>query len=75
MTYSLLSLTSGSLIGSYDTEERAWEYIRRLYDSEPETLPTLAFVAFDDTGFPTETIEGDELRGRLFASSREATIA
>ena len=72
MTYSILSLESGSILESYRTEDRAMEAASRIYASEPDARDSFAVVVFDDTGMPVETVAGDDLSRRL-ESARHAT--
>lgn len=65
MTYSILSLASGNILESYDSEFRALEAAARLCVAEPVASESVAVVAFDDAGMPVDSIDGDELAHRL----------
>lgn len=61
MTYAILSLASGNFLESYRTEEGALEAAARLAANEPEALPEIALVAFDDDGTMVGSADGEEL--------------
>lgn len=65
MTYSILSLASGNILESYDSESGALEAAARLCHSEPVATESVALVSFDDAGMPVESIDGEELAHRL----------
>jgi hypothetical protein len=48
MTYAILSTTSGHLLESYRTEDRALEAAARIHATEPEAMANVALVTFDD---------------------------
>jgi hypothetical protein len=72
MTYSILSLESGSILESYRTEDNAMEAASRIYHAEPDARESFAVVVFDDGGMPVETLAGDDLSARI-ETARHAT--
>lgn len=67
MTFSILSLASGSILESYTTEERVYQAAARICNAEPETTDSLAVISFDDDGAVIEAVDGEELYERLHA--------
>ncbi len=65
MTYTILSLASGSTLSSYRSEERVLEAAARICSSEPAAAESIAVLTFDDAGQLVETVDGAELSERL----------
>jgi hypothetical protein len=65
MTYAILSTTSGHLLESYRTEDRALEAAARIHATEPEAMANVALVTFDDDGAPVAGVDGRELSERV----------
>jgi hypothetical protein len=63
MTYCIFSLTSGSVLESYTSPERAFEAAARILDSEPQALASFAVVEFDHRDI-VGSYEGEDLRER-----------
>lgn len=72
MTYSILSLDSGNVLESYETERRALEAVARIRGQEPVAADAVAVVTFDDAGMPVDSIDGIALLERLREYDRVA---
>jgi hypothetical protein len=77
MTYAILSLASGNFVESYRTMEGALDAAARIHATEPEAMPEIALVTFDDAGAPVEGLDGPDLIERVqeFAAEHHGATA
>jgi hypothetical protein len=65
VTYSIISIESGKLLESFDSEEAALETAQAILRDEPDASGTIAVVTFDQHGHPEHALQGDDLAAAL----------
>jgi len=61
VTYGIVSLESGTVLRSFESESEAFAAARKILEGEPDALDTFGVARFDDSGSAVESWSGKAL--------------